>query len=180
MAARLALRRISFLNFATSSTPSLRPLASSPLASSFSSDATPDSSQPEPGFSPANISTLDDVTVSASIIESGDVLVAKPRVANLPEDLSPEALEAVNRIPSIPEKIKPVIPFPALSKVEKSTRQEPQLIADAIRLVKVMPSPCRCRRVYFFFGLKAIEIPLKCVCMLISSSEVCIFMFLAC
>lgn len=127
MAVRLALRRIPFLNFAPSSRAS----------SFFSSNATPDSSsEPAPGLSPANISTLDDVTVSASIIESGDALVAKPRVANLPEDLSPEALEAVNRLPVIPEKIKPVIPFPRLATGNKSARQEPQLIAEAIRLVK--------------------------------------------
>jgi len=133
MAVRLALRRIPFLNFAPSSRAS----------SFFSSNATSDSSEPAPGFSPANISTLDDVTVSASIIESGDALVPKPRVANLPEDLSPEALEAVNRLPVIPEKIKPVIPFPRLATGDKSARQEPQLIAEAIRLVKVtMRYPC--------------------------------------
>ena len=150
MAGRLALRRLSFLNFASSSsssTPSLRPLASTPVsfpAFSFSSDAAPDSPQPAPGLSPANVSTLDDVTVSASVIEFGDALVPKPRVANLPEDLSPEVLEEVTRIPVPPEKIKPVIPFPTLAKVQKITRQEPQLIADAIRLVKVLPSPYHC------------------------------------
>jgi hypothetical protein len=149
MAARLALRRISFLNFASSSTSStLRPLAST--AFPFSSDATRDATaeaaadapQPAPGLSPANVATLDDVTVSASIIETGDVLLSRPRVANLPEDLSPEVLEEVNRIPSPPEKVKPVIPFPTLAKVQRNTRQEPQLLADAIRLVKVLPSSC--------------------------------------
>lgn len=145
MAARLALRRISFLNFAPSSFRAVSP---------FSSDSKIASSDPEPGLSPANISTLDDVTVSASIIESGDVLAPKPRVANLPEDLSPEALEAVNIIPIIPEKIKPVIPFPKLARVEKSARQEPQLIAEAIRLVKVLiPSPIAFDWLWFIFAV---------------------------
>lgn len=144
MAARLALRRISFLNFAsTSSTTGFHPLASGSVVR-FSSDAnaTSESSEPAPGLSPANVSTLDDITVSASIIESGNALVSRPRVANLPEDLSPEVLEEVNRVPSFPEKVIPVISFPALAKVQRNARQEPLLIADAIRLVKVLRSPC--------------------------------------
>lgn len=144
MAARLPLHRAFFLKSVSGSIPSLWALKITPLRSSvcsFSSDAKPDSSDPAPGFSPANVSTLDDVTVSASLIESGDALLTKPRVANLPEDLSLEALEAANRIPSPPEKVKPVIPLPSLIKLQKGTRQDPQLIVDAIRLVKVMLSP---------------------------------------
>nr|XP_024356980.1 uncharacterized protein LOC112272968 isoform X2 [Physcomitrium patens] len=139
MAARLPLHRAFFLKSVSGSIPSLWALKITPLRSSvcsFSSDAKPDSSDPAPGFSPANVSTLDDVTVSASLIESGDALLTKPRVANLPEDLSLEALEAANRIPSPPEKVKPVIPLPSLIKLQKGTRQDPQLIVDAIRLVK--------------------------------------------
>ena len=148
---RRLLQNLQSSSSSTTTAPLLRPLASSNFHisnefcgrfafSSSNSDGTIPPAPPsdgEPSLSHANVATLDDVSVSASVIESTEAVFAKARVAPLPEDLSQEDLEAANYVAPPVEKIKLTIPYPTLAKVERRGRQEPQVILDAIRMVKV-------------------------------------------
>jgi len=129
---------------------------------SSGSESEPTSVEPLHRISHTDVSTLDDVLAHVTVVEvpvatsaaadhvgSPDESVleiqevldtpAKPRVAPLPEDLSPEALEAQSHVAeAVKEKLKPSIPLPSFWRnQQRNTRSDPLLLADAIRQVKV-------------------------------------------
>jgi hypothetical protein len=129
---------------------------------SSGSESEPTSVEPPHRISHTDVSTLDDVLAPVTVVEvpvatsaaadhvaSPDESVleiqevldtpAKPRVAPLPEDLSPEALEAQSHVAeAVKEKLKPSIPLPSFWRnQQRNTRSDPLLLADAIRQVKV-------------------------------------------
>ncbi len=129
---------------------------------SSGSESEPTSVEPPHRISHTDVSTLDDVLAPVTVVEvpvatsaaadhvaSPDESVleiqevldtpARPRVAPLPEDLSPEALEAQSHVAeAVKEKLKPSIPLPSFGRnQQRNTRSDPLLLADAIRQVKV-------------------------------------------
>jgi hypothetical protein len=128
---------------------------------SSGSESEPTPVEPLHRISHTDVSTLDDVLAPVTVVEvpvatsaaadhlaSPDESVleiqevldtpAKPRVAPLPEDLSPEALEAQSHVAeAVKEKLKPSIPLPSFWRnQQRITRSDPLLLADAIRQVK--------------------------------------------
>ncbi|KAL3701346.1 hypothetical protein R1sor_019368 [Riccia sorocarpa] len=152
MALRQLLQRAVISSFpyrSCSSSPSVglkfRPLPSTHFSTQGSSDSEPTLVNEVTGQAGA--------VVNENVVADGDLggeaaSVLKPRVANLPEDLTPEQLEEINAASeesessSLARKFKQkekeddVAPLPHFTKAAQVKGREPMVLADAIKELK--------------------------------------------